>query len=276
MVTAQTGDTTVSMKSGARNAQVNGNNVELDSPVMMVRGRTMVPLRFITETLGGKIEWDHFSRTVIIRTDGVVLANNGKGSDSATSHIIHVYAGTVIPCKLETQLSSDGSSKGDKFKATLNTDNGTDYAGLPAGTMIEGHVSMVRAKTDKAPGVLGLAFDRIRMPNGTKYAVVGNVIGLDEKSVETKNGRLVAKSGTKNDLTFVGIGAGGGALISILTKTNLVTDSLIGGALGYLYGELKKDSSRSNNVLLKSGTTFGLHLTKDLAFRTTIEETPPK
>jgi hypothetical protein len=79
---------------------------------------------------------------------------------------------------------------------------------------------------------------------------------------------LVAKAKAKNDsLKWVGYGAGGGALIAVLTKNNLLTSTLIGGALGWLAGEITKNPSKSNNVNQESGAKFGVRLTRDLLIR---------
>jgi hypothetical protein len=37
---------------------VNGKEVQSDIPAIMVNGRTMVPLRFVSEALGAKVTWD--------------------------------------------------------------------------------------------------------------------------------------------------------------------------------------------------------------------------
>jgi len=50
-------------------AQVNGEAVELDVPAMLHNARTMVPLRFIAETLGAEVDWCGDTRTVIINTN---------------------------------------------------------------------------------------------------------------------------------------------------------------------------------------------------------------
>jgi hypothetical protein len=173
----------------------------------------------------------------------------------------------VIPFRLNDSLSSNGSNKGDQFSATMQGNGGGDYVGLPSGTTVEGHVSSVRRKTNKAPGVLGLAFDRIRLPNGNAFVVHGSVIGLDGKSVVNQNGRYVAKPGSKtSDLQFIGIGAGAGALVSIVTKGNFLVDTVIGGALGYGASRLQKSPSKFNNVTLKEGTKFGMRLNRSLSF----------
>jgi hypothetical protein len=176
-------------------------------------------------------------------------------------------SGTVIPFRLNQSLSSNESKVGDRYTAILDTTDGASYQGLSSGAILEGHVDVARAKTGTTPGVLGLAFDRIRMPGGKTYPVTGSLIGLDSGSVSNENGRLVAKPGAKNDLKYVGYGAGGGALVAILTKGNVITNALIGGALGFLYGEIQKSPSKARNVTLDSGSRFGVRLTNDFAFR---------
>jgi hypothetical protein len=106
------------------------------------------------------------------------------------------------------------------------------------------------------------------MPNGSAVPIEGALIGLDSKSVSNEDGRLVAKSAAKNDnLKYVGYGAGAGALVSILTKSNFLTSTLIGSALGLLLGEIQKNPSKSRDVTLDSGSKFGVRLTETTAFR---------
>lgn len=47
-----------------KNAVVDGKDIALDVPPMIIGGRTMVPLRFIGEALSAKIEWDNTARKV--------------------------------------------------------------------------------------------------------------------------------------------------------------------------------------------------------------------
>lgn len=179
-------------------------------------------------------------------------------------------AGTVLPFTLNQKLSSNKSSVGDRFTANIETGEYSNYQGLGNGAILEGHVDVARAKTGNTPGVLGLAFDRVRMPNGQTLRVYGTLIGLDSKSVVNENGRLVAKPGAKNDnLKYLGYGAGAGALVSVLTKGNVLNNALIGGALGYLYGEIQRSPSKARNVTAEPGMRFGVRLTRDLSFQTT-------
>lgn len=47
-------------------AYYNGNNVELDTAPAIVNERTMLPVRFIAESFGFKVDWDNDSRTISI------------------------------------------------------------------------------------------------------------------------------------------------------------------------------------------------------------------
>jgi hypothetical protein len=109
------------------------------------------------------------------------------------------------------------------------------------------------------------------LPGGKKTNIDGSPVGLDSKSVSTdSNGRIVAKPGAKDKrLTYVGYGAGAGALVSILGGGHrIVEDAAIGGALGYLAGALDKSGSKQkNNVLLTKGTGIGVVLHRETTVR---------
>jgi hypothetical protein len=270
-VVAQRGNDIIQLPVNSRYATVNGRRVVLDAPAMLYSGRTMVPLRFVSETLGASVRWVESTQTVEIDTNQAYHTTEGDRSERVRppSNMVRMQAGTVIPFRLNQRLSSNESSAGDRFEASPDTSNRPNYQGLSSDAVLEGHVDVVRARNRNTPGVLGLAFDRIRMPSGQTYKVYGVLIGLDSKSVDSKNGRWVARSNAKNDnLKFLGYGAGGGALVAILTKNNVLTSSLIGGAAGYLFGTTQKNPSAYRDVNNAQGTRFGLRLTRDFSFRT--------
>jgi hypothetical protein len=262
--TANRGATDVVLTIGSNHALVNGRRVMLDTPATYRAGRTMVPLRFLSESLQAIVVWVADTRTVEIVT---MSANQQRPARMADSNM-RIDADTVVPIRLNQPLSSNGSDVGDRFTATIDTNDGSYDRGLPAATVFEGHVNVARAKTGNTPGVLGLAFDHARFPDGQRYAIHDSTIGLDSKSVEERNGRLIARPGARNDnLTYVGFGAGAGALVALVTKGNVLTTTLIGGALGYLYGEIKKDPSKARDVSLAKGTRSGIRLTQAFSFR---------
>jgi hypothetical protein len=47
-------------------AYKNGETISLDVPAMIVNSRTFVPLRFVSEALGGTVTWENTNKTVTI------------------------------------------------------------------------------------------------------------------------------------------------------------------------------------------------------------------
>ena len=62
---------------------MNGNAVTLDVPAMTMDGRTLVPLRFLGEALGGRVHWDGDRQTVEIRTERDGYGQNDARTGSA-------------------------------------------------------------------------------------------------------------------------------------------------------------------------------------------------
>ena len=81
-VMAAKSDVVVMLQIGNGTAWVNGEAKELDVPAKIIEDRTMVPVRFISETLGCKVEWDELKRRVFINTPSLheagVKALDGK------------------------------------------------------------------------------------------------------------------------------------------------------------------------------------------------------
>ncbi len=69
-------DRTITMEIGSRIAIVNGNRVALDAPATVVNGRTMVPLRFISENVRRDVYWNAKIRTVEIDSIAVYFKQN--------------------------------------------------------------------------------------------------------------------------------------------------------------------------------------------------------
>jgi uncharacterized protein YkwD len=65
-VSAFKGDTTITLPVGKNIAYKNGMQIQMDVPPIIIDGRTLVPVRFISENLGLLVNWDGSSRTVSI------------------------------------------------------------------------------------------------------------------------------------------------------------------------------------------------------------------
>jgi len=58
----------ISMRVNETTATVNGKTLTMDVPSKVIDGRTLVPVRFIAESLGAEVEWDGENRIVYIHT----------------------------------------------------------------------------------------------------------------------------------------------------------------------------------------------------------------
>jgi len=65
-VVVHRGDTVIEMKQGSRDVTVNGQVRTMDTEVTAVGGRTVVPLRFLTDWLGGSLDWDQPTLTATL------------------------------------------------------------------------------------------------------------------------------------------------------------------------------------------------------------------
>lgn len=93
---------------------VNGKEVKTDSPAFIKDGRTMVPVRFISEALGLKVGWDQKTRTVtvgegansmklVIGSKAIVRANGKKTAIDVPAMI--KGGRTMVPIRAISELS---------------------------------------------------------------------------------------------------------------------------------------------------------------------------
>lgn len=71
-------DTSILLRIGQRSVQLNDRTVLLDVAPTLLNGRTMVPLRFISEVLGASVTWSDAHGSVFVRRDqaGDVFQNS--------------------------------------------------------------------------------------------------------------------------------------------------------------------------------------------------------
>ncbi len=74
------GGNEISLTIGKTTAIVNGKNVKIQGSVMLVDGRTFVPVRFVAETMGADVVWDKDTYTVDIKKEGVSVPSHLIGT----------------------------------------------------------------------------------------------------------------------------------------------------------------------------------------------------
>jgi len=208
---------------------------------------------------------------VMAWSSALVFALSGAASAQRSSYTqqVSLPQGTVLRAELNDSLSSTDSRPGDRFTATIRSDE--DGSGLPSGTKVVGQVQSVRRASEKQPGTVDVDFSSLQLPDGRTYPVEATLTSLDSKNIRrTASGRLESTGRSSKDKNkFIGYGAGAGAIIGALGGGNLLTSALLGAAAGYLYGQLNKDKQSNNgrysDVNLKAGTEFGVELNRQMA-----------
>ncbi|MEB4780336.1 stalk domain-containing protein [Paenibacillus jamilae] len=93
-VTATKNDTTLTYRIGEVAATLNDKTLSLNVPGQIVKGNTMIPLRFVSEALGSTVKWDALTRTIRIASkedffttilSGVNLRSKPDSSEASPS-----------------------------------------------------------------------------------------------------------------------------------------------------------------------------------------------
>lgn len=126
-VTGIKGDTTVVLKIKSKVATINAERVTLDVPAQIINGRTMVPVRFVSEALGQEVDWNSYNQIVSIKSDTPSnisispatyvsvrdIGNQGDGRDlevtyskSSTESLVDHYRVLVVKASKSFNLAS--------------------------------------------------------------------------------------------------------------------------------------------------------------------------
>ncbi len=97
-VTIVQGDKNIKLRIGENKALINGGYRSFDTRAVLKNGRTMVPLRFVSEVLGAKVEWVAKTNTVRI------TVNNGYTLPSKTDLGIELLPENDNPNKIDISI----------------------------------------------------------------------------------------------------------------------------------------------------------------------------
>jgi hypothetical protein len=190
-----------------------------------------------------------------------------------------VYApqGTVIPVELSTSISTQVTKPGDYIQATLTRNvplSGFFY--LPAGSVVSGEVTRSSpGRFFQRSGLLGIAFNNLRCPDGRSFPIQAHVVGsiakYANKSGVYRGEGFGAKAG--NFLLRSVIGAGAGAALGTAVGAiaggghgvgrGAWSGTAIGGGVGLLDDLVLR---KGKNVLIHAGTPMQIELDQPLTF----------
>ncbi|MDP4133019.1 MAG: stalk domain-containing protein [Bacillota bacterium] len=121
----------ISLTIDSKEAGINGKNVVLASPATIKDGTTLVPLRFVSESLGATVSWEDSTKTVTIRDikslieleigQKTVWVNNEAQSLSVPAQIINNV--TMVPIRFVSEaLGNDVEWEAETKKVNIYYD----------------------------------------------------------------------------------------------------------------------------------------------------------
>ncbi len=103
-------DQTIILTIGQNHAQVNGINVSFDAPAVIKNGRTMVPLRFISEMFEAQVDWIEQQNQIVVTTLGhaeaIPAPNRTKGTWIWEAKIIQTEQDDILRFAARNDLTS--------------------------------------------------------------------------------------------------------------------------------------------------------------------------
>ena len=140
-VTSEKDGTTISLTIDSSTMYVNGNAVALDSPGCIIDGRTLVPVRAISEAYGTEVGWDGNTRTVSIKSNNKNINEEPTPTPKpeAKGGIIlgQEYGPMIVHCSTSERTNNISSLKftsfeysslgKDSYKVTMKMKGIVDY-----------------------------------------------------------------------------------------------------------------------------------------------------
>ena len=101
----------VNMQIGNNTAYVDGAPVSLDVPPQIIKGRTLVPIRFVSENLGAEVGWESNTKTVTITMDSIPYLKNRISSLEAEKTDLITKSNTLQNQVSQLQAKNDELNK---------------------------------------------------------------------------------------------------------------------------------------------------------------------
>ncbi len=190
-----------------------------------------------------------------------------EDSTESAPGTITVPAGTRVPLVLKHAVSTKNARVGDNvYLETTFPVSANDQIVIPAGTYVQGVVSMVRRSPRiKGRAELLLHFRTMIYPNGYTVSLPGvldNIPGADKTTMKQDEGAVQAGGTKGRDAETVVTAASTGAVVGGLAGAG--KGAAIGGVTGAAAGLLIGLFSRGDEVRLETGTAMEMLLQRPL------------
>lgn len=115
------GNSTIVMKLGQKNVNVNGKTVKIDTAVKLHKNSLFIPVRFVTENSGGNVKWNQQTKTVSLSKN--TTANNHL--DQQTKDLIakiYQVQGKLNSYSTKVKLNQSMDFMGEKINSDMALD----------------------------------------------------------------------------------------------------------------------------------------------------------
>jgi len=140
-VTGTKGSTIIKLTIGQINAYVNGSKITLAAKAQVINGSTLVPLRFVSEALGAKVDWNAKTSTATIISQGAekpgasqivngIKVQYGKHDYGSANQAEYDKVMEIVNQALKgvNDIQFDGGGKYEQqYKDYLNGDRASNY-----------------------------------------------------------------------------------------------------------------------------------------------------
>lgn len=182
-VRATHGPRMIDLALGSRSATVDGKTVLLDTPAVEVGGRTMVPLRFISQALGANVRWSAASRLVSITMEQEVPLT-----------LQPVPMAPPMPAVVETPLQVlaplNDQQVPERFDVVVATGPGArvDFTieVLPPGPGPYSHTRLRHASANADPNGRAVIPVRLHAPGGSRVVMSVNAVDASGRRSRTE------------------------------------------------------------------------------------------
>lgn len=128
IITGTTEGKEIILKLDSKEAKVNGINKTLDVPARVINGRTLVPVRFIAESLDMNVIWDQGTRTALINKNKEIVTFEDPNFEKAVRDNIKKPEGNIYKSDVESvSFLSMGSYPTNTPSTKVNSLEGIQY-----------------------------------------------------------------------------------------------------------------------------------------------------
>jgi type IV secretion system protein VirB10 len=205
------------------------------------------------------------------QTASAVAAQNDAANAAVVGPVFVTYTlpqNQYFRLRMNQTLNSGMTHVGERFQTTVVTPvyaSGVEV--IPAGSIVEGRVTSVSpARTRGREGQIGVQFDSVVVPDGTRHPIDGVLTELQDVNagkVDAEN-EVSGKSSDKRNIAYVGGGTVGGAVIGGVVAGG--KGAGIGAAIGAGAGVAGVMLTKGNDVELRSGTEIGMVTMRPMTF----------